>query len=108
MNNTNSIKKNLYAIIDTASGVYDGPFKGITDSQMIRVFADLCMDAEHPIGAHPEDYSLIKVGTWNEGTGEVTDLQNTTMITGLEAVAQSRKNVKPVPEDEVHNFGGTD
>lgn len=104
-----SIKKNLYAIIDTASGVYDGPFKGLSDAQMIRVFSDLCTDAEHPIGAHPEDYSLIKVGTWNEGTGEVNDMQNLTMITGLEAVAQSRKTVKPVPESELEavSFGGT-
>lgn len=106
---TNSIKKNLYAIIDTASGVYDGPFKGISDGQMIRVFSDLCMDAEHPIGAHPEDYSLIKVGNWNEGTGEINDLQNMTMITGLEAVANARKEVKPVPETDLNNVsaGGT-
>jgi hypothetical protein len=101
-----SIKKNLYAIIDTASGVYDGPFKGVSDGQMIRMFNDLCVDAEHPIGKHPEDFSLIKVGTWNEGTGELEDLQNTTMITGLEAVAESRK-VRNVDMDEVVSFGGT-
>ena len=81
----------MYAIIDTASGVYDGPFKGMSDGHIIRAFSDMCMDAEHPIGQHPEDYSLIKVGTWNEGTGELEDLQNMTMITGLEAVAQSRQ-----------------
>ena len=85
------MKKNLYAVIDTASGVYDGPIPGQSDGQMIRSFSDMAVNAEHPIGQHPEDYSLIKVGTWNDGTGEVEDFQNTTMITGLEAVANSRK-----------------
>lgn len=104
-----SIKKNLYAIIDTASGVYDGPFKGLSDGQMIRTFTDIAVDPEHPVGKHPEDFSLIKVGTWNEGTGELEDLQNMTMITGLEAVAESRK-VKSgslVEFDKDVSFGGT-
>lgn len=91
------MKLNLYAIIDTASGVYDGPFKGQADGAMIRQFSDLCVNADHPIGQHPEDYSLIKVGTWNDGTGEIVDLQNMTLITGLEAVANSRK-VTPIKE----------
>ena len=85
------MKKNLYAVIDTASGVYDGPIPGQSDGQMMRSFSDMAVNAEHPIGQHPEDYSLIKVGTWNDGTGEVEDVQNITMITGLEAVANSRQ-----------------
>ena len=85
------MKKNLYAVIDTASGVYDGPIAGVSDGHMVRAFCDMAMNAEHPIGQHPEDYSLIKVGNWNDGTGEVIDFQNTTLITGLEAVAKSRQ-----------------
>lgn len=87
------MKLNLYAIIDTASGVYDGPIPGKADGFVIRQFSDMACNAEHQIGQHPEDYSLIKVGTWNDGTGELEDLQNITMITGLEAVANAR-NVK--------------
>jgi hypothetical protein len=83
-------KKNLYAVIDTASGIYDGPIPGVADAHMIRSFCDMAIDAEHPIGKHPEHFALIKVGIWNDGTGEVEDIQNTTMITGLEAVAASR------------------
>lgn len=85
------MKKNLYAVIDTASGVYDGPFAGVSDAHMIRSFSDLAINADHPIGQHPEDYAMIKVGCWNDGTGEVEDFQNFTLITGLEAVANSRK-----------------
>lgn len=103
------MKKNLYAVIDTASGIYDGPMPGVSDAHMIRGFTDLATNAEHPIGNHPEDYALVKVGTWNDGTGELVDLQNTTLITGLEAVANSRK-VEPgslVNFDDNLSPGGT-
>ena len=83
--------KSLYAVIDTASGVYDGPIPGVSDAHMKRSFCDMAVNAEHPIGQHPEDYSLIKVGSWNDGTGELVDTQNVTIITGLEAVALARK-----------------
>ena len=85
------MKLSLYAVIDTASGIYDGPVPGKSDGQMIRSFSDMAVNKDHAIGAHPGDYALVKVGTWNDGTGELEDLQNTTMITGLEAVANSRQ-----------------
>ena len=83
-------KKNLYAVIDTASGIYDGPMPVNSDGVAIRSFSDLAVNAEHPIGKHPEHYAMVKVGVWNDGTGELEDLQNMTMITGLEAVANAR------------------
>ena len=83
-------KKNLYAVIDTATGIYDGPIPGHSDAQMSRAFCDMAVNAEHPVGQHPEHYALIKVGVWNDGTGELESLQNMTIVTGLEAVAESR------------------
>lgn len=83
-------KKNLYAVLDTATGIYDGPIPGHSDAQMSRSFSDMAINAEHPIGQHPEHYALIKVGIWNDGTAECEDLQNMTIITGLEAVAHSQ------------------
>lgn len=100
-------KKNLYAVIDTASGIYDGPMPGVSDGHMIRAFSDMAVSADHPIGKHPEHYALIKVGCWNDGTGEVEDYQNTTLMTGLEAVAQSQKVVKPVDDKLIESYGGT-
>lgn len=98
--------RNLYAIFDTCSGVYDGPAPGTNDETMIRSFTDLALNADHPIGRHPEHYNLIKVGRWDDATGEVVDFQNTTLRTGLEAVAQARK-IEPGSLKEV-SFGGKD
>ena len=100
------MKQNMYAIFDTCSGVYDGPIPGKADAHMIRSFSDLAINADHPIGKHPEHYALVKVGQWNDSTGEVTDYQNTTMITGLEAVANSKGIVKDLEDGEVVSFGG--
>lgn len=87
------MKKNLYAIYDTASGVYDGPFPGVSDGHVLRAFSDSAV-GDTPIGKHPEDFSLIFVGVWNDATGELVQVENKTLITGLEAVAASRKIVK--------------
>ena len=56
----------LYAIFDTASGVYDGPWKARTDAEAIRMFSNIAVDADHPIGQHPEDYSLVQVGEFKD------------------------------------------
>ena len=100
-------KKNLYAVIDTATGIYDGPIPGHSDAQMSRSFCDMAVNAEHPIGQHPEHYALIKVGVWNDGTGELESLQNMTIITGLEAVAHSQSE-EHVQENMANlSVGGT-
>jgi hypothetical protein len=84
------MKLGLFSIFDSASGVYDGPFKARTDAEAIRAFSGVVADAEHPVGRHPEDFTLVKVGSWNDGTGEVEDKGNLSLCTGLEMVAQLR------------------
>lgn len=81
------MKVSLYAIFDRASGIYDGPFPGQSDGQVVRGFTDMANNPEHNIGKHPEDYTLFKVGTWNDGTGEVEDIVSEKLINGGEAVA---------------------
>ena len=84
---------NLYAVYDTATGIYDGPIPGQSDGQMIRKFSDMAVNAETEIGKHPEDFTLFRMGTWNDGTGELVDNTNDKLINGVEAVANSRKVV---------------
>ena len=59
---------NLYAVYDRCSGVYDGPIPGQSDGQMIRRFSDMAV-GDTEIGKHPEDYTLFRVGSWNDGNG---------------------------------------
>ncbi len=84
------MKLNIYSIYDTASGLYSRPFFCQSDGEAQRSFQDLATDAEHPVGKHPEDYSLFRLGIFSDLTGDFTDEKNECLCTGLETVAQSR------------------
>jgi hypothetical protein len=85
------MKQGLYAIFDRASGVYDGPLRGQADGVVVRQFCDMAVGGEHPVAQHPEDFTLFKIGEFNDGTGELVPMIPEKLINGSEAVAQSRK-----------------
>ena len=61
----------LYAIFDSASGIYDRPFCAQTDGAAVRMFSDLAVDADHVVGRHPEDFKLFRIGDFNDNSGEI-------------------------------------
>ncbi len=81
------MKLNAYCIFDTASGIYQRPYFVGSDNEATRAFADLVSETEHPVGKHPEDYSLFRVGNFNDVKGVLSgdDLKECIM-TGLDAV----------------------
>lgn len=88
------MKSQFYSIFDTASGLYLRPFLAQSDGQAKRSFSDIAVDADHEVGRHPEDYSMIRLGIFDDNNGKIVDEQNETLITGLEAVAASRNPKK--------------
>ena len=60
----------VYSVFDSKSAIYDRVWQAVSDPAAIRSFTDIALDATHPIGMHPEDYSLFKVGTWSDESGE--------------------------------------
>ena len=69
----------VYTIFDTASGA------------AMREFSDLAVNADHPIGKHPEDYSLFRIGQFDDNKIQLVAEDKECLITGLEAVAASRQ-----------------
>lgn len=109
------MKLNIYSIFDTASGLYSRPFFTQSDGEAIRSFTDLSSDAKHPVGMHPEDYTLYRLGTFNDNNGAFHDEPNESLATALERIASTRNisrdnldllndSVLPDPEQ---NYGGT-
>jgi hypothetical protein len=86
---------NIYSIYDTATAAYMRPFYMQSDAAAVRSFSDLAVSADHEIANHPGDYSLVRIGVWNDSNGQTTPEDPSTLITGLEAVAASRQVVKP-------------
>lgn len=85
------MKWTMYAIYDTATEHYLRPFWLQNDGAAIRAFSDLAVSDENEIGKHVTDYSLVRLGTWDDTDGKVTASDKTTLITGLEAVAAAQK-----------------
>lgn len=59
---------NVYTIYDSAAKAFGRPFFFQADGQAIRTFTDMREDKESDIGKHPEDYSLLRVGRWDDQT----------------------------------------
>ncbi len=85
------MKLNAYTIFDSASGLYMRPFYTQSDGEAKRSFADISMDAEHPIGKHPEDYSLHRIGVFDDNTAKYVQEKNECLVTALESLAATRK-----------------
>ncbi len=93
------MRMNVYTIFDTASAAYMRPFFQQSDGQAVRSFSDICLDAEHPVGQHPEDYSLCRIGMYDDAKGKLYPEDSEVLATGLELVAASR-NVRRDNLDE--------
>ncbi len=86
------MKLNLYTIYDTAAAYYKNPFALQTDAQAKREFGDI-FDGDNPIATHPEHYYLVKLATFDNSNGNITQTSATpTLLSGLEALALKNKN----------------
>lgn len=81
----------LFTIFDTASGVYDGPFRARTDQEAVRHFTNLVLNPETAVGRNPEDFYLVRCGVWDDVKGQVSPEDCETLVTALEVVSQQRR-----------------
>ena len=81
----------MYTVYDSCAKMYDRPQVAHADGEMMRVFGDICLDADHPFGKHPEHYSLFRIGEFDNCTSEITPEDRVCLMTGLEAVANARQ-----------------
>ncbi len=95
------MKTQIYSIFDTASATYQKPTFARTDGEIMREFQNISIDKKHPCGEHPEDYSLFRLGTFDDLTGLITNETNECLATGLEMVAAVRNKISKIPLEEV-------
>ncbi len=98
------MKLNIYTIFDTASGLYLRPFFNTSDGAALRAFSDIATDPDHEVGKHPEDYSLFRIGIYDDNTAVLTAENRDCIATGLELVSAARnvkKEQKDIFEDEI-------
>lgn len=90
------MKLNIYAIFDSATNAYMQPFPMQSDGQALRAFTDLAVRADHDIGQHPEDYSLWRVGSFDDNEGLMEGCTLKCLGRAHEIAAASRDDSKVV------------
>lgn len=58
-----------YSVYDRKAQAYATPFFLHRNEVAVRSFRDAVMDPKHPMAAHPEDYELHHVGSWDDNNG---------------------------------------
>ena len=86
------MKLNAYTIYDSKAACAPRPpfFLG-ADGEATRLFKDLCMNADTDIGKHPEDYTLHRIGVYDNVTMELVKETPDCLYTGVQAVSESRQ-----------------
>lgn len=67
----------MYVIYDSKAEIYNQPFHFINDGQATRQFSDAVNNPETDFAKHPEDYTLFRIGTYDDST---TKIETTTPI----------------------------
>ncbi|AXL15290.1 nonstructural protein [Microviridae sp.] len=61
-----------FSIYDSKSRAYLPPFILPRTEQAVRIFSDCVNSESHEFGKHPEDYTLHRIGVFNDETGLTT------------------------------------
>lgn len=74
----------VFSIYDQKAAAFLPPFILPRKEMAIRTFTDCVQSDDHQFGSHPEDYTLMSLGTFNDENGRYDDLLPEVVVTGLE------------------------
>lgn len=73
--------KVYYAVFDRKAEIYSQPFLEIKDGTAIRAIQDIVINnKDHAFAKHPSDFSLHRLGSFDENSGEITGQKPTKLI----------------------------
>jgi hypothetical protein len=79
------MKLNVYSIFDSAAKAYTSPFFMHNDGLAIRAFQDnVNAEQENNISKHPDQFTLFRIGEFDDSTGEIKTDVVKSLGTGLE------------------------
>lgn len=74
----------IFSIRDSKAEAFMQPFFVQAEGVAKREFGNLVADKTHAVGRHPEDYTLMMVGTWNEVTGNIEHVEPKSFGNGID------------------------
>jgi len=82
---------NMYVVYDSKSECYNKPFCLINDKVAFRSAESIVEDKTSEIAKHPEDYTMFRIGTYEDLTAEIELLSSREVICRFHQL-----NIKPV------------
>lgn len=58
----------VFSVYDSKAGFFGVPFLQPSVGQAVRMMQDACADPNTTISRHPGDFTLFKLGTWDDTT----------------------------------------
>jgi hypothetical protein len=79
--------KVYYAVYDRKADMYSQPFLEIKDGTAIRAVQDIVINnKDHAFAKHPSDFSLHRLGEFDEATGVITGQEKPNKIIEIDAL----------------------
>lgn len=78
------MKHIMFTIYDSKAEAYLPPFVMHQEGMAIRVFSDCVNDTKHQFGLNPQDYTLFRIGMFNDLKGRVDSGAPISLGNGLE------------------------
>ena len=78
----------VYSVFDAKLAAYNVPFFARTDADATRSFGDLCLDPRSRVAQHREDYSLYRLGQFDDETGLLVPQTPVCLMTASAIVVQ--------------------
>lgn len=83
------MSKVYYAVFDRKAEMYSQPFLEIKDGTAIRAVQDIVINnKDHAFAKHPKDFSLHRLGEFDENTGVITGLNKPNKIIEIETLGE--------------------
>ena len=86
----------MYSIFDAGVGAYTPPFPARADGEAVRSFKMTLLDQAHPMAKSPQDYSLARVGLFDDSNGQMSPLPAPEPMVTAQAVLAA---LKVTPEE---------
>lgn len=92
---------NIFTIYDEKAAAYLPPFFLPTDGMAIRTFSSCINSPDHQFGAHPQDYTLFKLGQYDDNTAELISSTRTISLgNGVEFITPAQPDQSELLGDE--------
>lgn len=87
--------KKLFSLFDSKSESYTPPQLHKTNAEAIRSFAGAINSPQGGvIAAHPSDFTLFEIGTWDDENGRLNVTDKIAVVNGIELVEEKQLPLK--------------